>query len=349
MSFGSSCISGKFLYTVNIPIKTFTTAESSEIESSRVQWKVKLCKKSSVLAVYLESSLGSESSETLKWSCEAQAAFKLLHKDGRNDKSIVKYLPKQKFGHSNLCSGFEDFINWTDFLEYHVADNQAVFEIEISTNPLKLNYRSEVDQTYAKFRVILNDVSTAQCYDSPKIFLRGVEWWTYIIQEKNGDLSLGLSANTKQMISNWSYKASAVFKLLSYADEIAPLERRIETAEFRHEMDSCWGLYQFIRWPELFDVHKQYVLGDQGIMEIELNVNEPTPLWDIGPCTLSKSNSMLQCRVCFDCFSSGEIYSTKCGHLYCRPCFTKSIDGTPICSVCKKPTSSDELHPIYFS
>lgn len=284
-----------------------------------------------------------------KWSCEAQAAFKLLHKEGRNDKSIVKYLPKHKFGHGNLCNGFEDFISWNAFLEDHVSNNEAIFEIEISTNPLNLNYRSGVDQTYTKFRVIMNDVSIAQCYYSPKIVLRGIEWWIFIIQEMNGDLSLCLSANTKQMISNWSYKASAIFRLLSYDDEIAPLERRIETAEFRHEMDSCYGLYEFIRWPELADVHKQYVLGDQGILEVELNVNEPTPLWDIGRCSLSKSNSMLQCCVCYDCFASGEIYSTKCGHLYCIPCFAKSVDGKPFCSVCNKPTSSVELHPVYFS
>lgn len=335
-----------FRFTANVQNLTSTVVESSEVTLSNLKWKVNISKRatSGYIGVYLASQ---SKCATDKWTCEAQAAFKLRHKDDHNDKPVVKFLSKRQFSNENPCHGIEEFMEWNEFLERFVTNNKVNFEIEISTNPLASMPASDIDQRYVKFRVSIKNVSKKDATRyTPEVVVGGIRW-KMEFQKGSDAFSIFLRATTEDMAPNWSYKVNATFSLLSYSADGSPFARQIEKV-FRRELQSSWGYKEFISWEKLMDTDKSYVLNDCVILEIAIKVDEPKADWEIGQPSLSKGTSLLECCLCYDCFPSGEIFSTRCGHLFCQSCFTKSIKNNPVCSMCKADTSLTELHPIYF-
>lgn len=337
-----------FRFTANVQNLTSTVVESSEFTLSNLKWKVNISKRAA--AGYIGVYLASQSEcATDKWTCEAQAAFKLWRKDDHNDQPVVKFLSKRQFSNENPCHGIEEFMEWNEFLEHFVTNNKVTFEIEISTDPLMLTAMpvSDVDQRYVKFRVSIKNVSKKNSiHHTPEVLVGGIRW--KIQYQKSSDVfSIYLCATDEDMAPNWSYKVNATISLLSYSSDGSPVKRQFQKV-FRRELLPSWGYREFISWEKLMDTDKSYVLNDCVILEISIKVDEPKADWEIGRPSLSKGTSLLECCLCYDCFPSGEIFSTRCGHLFCQSCFTKSIENNPVCSMCKADTSLTELHPIYF-
>lgn len=111
-----------FGFTVNVTDLASQPIESPEVKLSNINWKVKLKKKSNdrknKLGIFLVSNFDDN---TVKWSCGAQATFKLLPNDNDELKqSIVKYLPKQKFSNEKRSHGYGKFVQWKKFLKHFV-------------------------------------------------------------------------------------------------------------------------------------------------------------------------------------------------------------------------------------
>lgn len=111
-----------FGFTVNVTDLASQPIKSPEVTLSNINWKVKLKKKSNdrknKLGIFLVSNFDDN---TVKWSCGAQATFKLLSNDNDELKqSIVKYLPKQKFSNEKRSHGYGKFVQWKKFLKHFV-------------------------------------------------------------------------------------------------------------------------------------------------------------------------------------------------------------------------------------
>jgi len=70
--------------------------------------------------------------------------------------------------------------------------------------------------------------------------------------------------------------------------------------------------------------------------------------------TSGSSTSSLCCGICLDRLSGERIQatgvqSTFCGHLYCRDCLFEWVDGHGTCPTCQRPTTRQQVHPIYFN
>lgn len=348
-----------FRFVVDVSNLASNAVESSEVGLSNVNWKVKLQKVSieennkNILGVHLVSGFGDK---TVDWSCEAQATFKLLRNDGKLDQSIVKYLPKQKFCNDERSHGFDEFVDWNEFLEHFASKNKAIFMVEISTEPsIQTNRPSQfvdrvqfVEREFARFRVTFEHVDklTSAGSFSSQYIVRGINWKIKV--EKVADkLGLFLYGAEKDMDMNWLYEAEATFRLIPFDEDAKPLERSI--AQKFHCGLSNWGFSGFLSWTDFMDEKKKYVEDNRAIVVVELKVNEPEPRWKIADFKLSKENSLLLCIICLECFSSGNIFSTKCGHLFCKPCFDKTIEKRKTCPNCNAPTDANELHPIFFA
>lgn len=348
-SITNCCVSTVFRYKANVPNSTATCIESPKFKLSDVNWRIKLCKtqtaERTALGIYLISSLDENMEE---WSCEAKAMFKLLPKNDQTDRSIVKFLVKQKFGHANSSQGFDEFIDWKEFLEHYVSGNEAEFEIAVSANPLNRNVSPNLDQTYSKLRLRVDDVSELedeQCY-SPEVIVRGIKW-RFLVKKMDDYLAVFLSSDSLDLHKNWSYKVDATFRLLSFDENVGEKSLVISHRFNYREFD--WGFNHFLSWSEFTDKRKRYVVQDTANFELEFAVDEPKPLWEIDEYQMKTGNSSLHCSVCLELFSTGQIYSTRCGHLFCQPCFKNSIEGNEVCPMCKTPSKIAELHPIYFT
>lgn len=359
-----------FTFSADVKNLVMTHEESSAFRLNNMQWKIKICKTAAgCVAVYLVCEdksflpqflkklswwanylLKISLLDTDKWSCETQTQFKLLHKSGENNRSVVKSLLKQTFSHAKPCHGIEHFMEWNEFMEDFVVNNEATLQIEILSKPLMFESiiasTSNIDQSYCKFRVLIENVSKFRFVSSRKVVLRGIRWYISI-RKKGNHLSIYLCYITKDMPLNWYYKVNATLSLLSYHEDSPPLRRFIE-GNFRRELYANCGYPNFISWESFIDTNNGYVHNNCATLEFKIKVDEPKELWGIGECSLYKANSLMQCSICYECYGSGEIFSTRCGHLFCQLCFKKSIENKRICAVCNASTSLAELHPVYF-
>lgn len=341
------CLSTIFRFTIDVSQLTTNSIGSPEIRVSDVNWKIQLKKNPTdcdggkvALGVYLVSTF-----DEANLSCDAQATFKLLRNDNRADQSIVKYLQKQKFTNLKNLHGFDGFVDWTDFHTDFVNDGKATFKVEISAEPpQRLAQLTTIDQEYAKLHVFVENVSQlGHCYSS-EIVVRDVKWKVQI--KKNGDdLGVFLCPDKLDLGKNWSYKVDCTFQLLALKDNDAD-DHKLSTSKNFHYGVNDWGYKQFLKWSKFTE---SYVIDDTANIIIEFKVHEPKPLWTLNKPNLSNANSSLQCAVCLECFTTGNICTIKCGHLFCEPCFTKSTKERKVCPMCKAATDTNELHPIFFT
>lgn len=329
--------------------------ESPEIVLSEVHWKIKLAKRTAdpesvnkfVLDVMLLAVRTIADENTAAWSCEARAVFKLMSSDAENE--IVKTISKR--GYNNECSmhQIKDFICWnemTDPENRYVIGNKATLQAEISTNPLKREKSTELEVTSTDFRVVIENVNKLGINFSPKVTVRGIRW-ELLTAKENEHLCVFLSAINDDMDSNWVWAVHCSFKLLTFNPAVDSVTEQISSRRF--QWGSCSrGYPQFMKWSEFVDPKNFYVRKDTAIIEVRLTVESPKPLWE---CEENPPNlgSPLKCSICFEKFQGREVSSTKCGHMFCTECITKSITDRKECPLCNAAASDVDLRPIFLN
>lgn len=341
-----------FFYTLNTTKLDSSGVDSLMIELNGLKWTVQFrknsnenCANAHALAICL---VGYLKKNEIEWTCEAQASVKLLHKDGSDERAILKELPKKIFESSDSSHGIDDFIKWDEFLKYYVQNNQAMFEIEISTSPLKRKRATtaDVNQFSTEFHVVIDNVSKLDSVCSSDVVLHDVRW-RILIKKEDEFLAIYLNGMANDMDPNWSFKVYTTFQLLPFNSKVDA-----HTIRFNNTYNSSisgWGQKNFLKWSDFVDPNKNYVWKDQANLLVELKVTNLEPLWKNQCHTLKAANTSLDCCVCLDRFTSGQIFSIKCGHLFCEPCFNKSMTQRKVCPMCNVTTNVSQLHPIYFS
>lgn len=51
------------------------------------------------------------------------------------------------------------------------------------------------------------------------------------------------------------------------------------------------------------------------------------------------------CPVCMKPIKN--IFSTLCGHVFCKSCIYAAIDASGICPICRKKVTKIQVHPVY--
>lgn len=335
-------------FTVNTENLGEAIENTPGIVLSDIIWRVRFGRnqtggdqKTETLSVHLVSE---SKQKDENWSCEAQARFKLYRKDDQVAGSVVKYLNKIKFDNDNSCQGINDFISWNDLEKHYALNNEVTFEIEISTSPLKQKRKHEcINPVSVNFNMNIKDVSKLISISSPEVRLQGIRW--NIRCSKKEDY-LAVDIYSEGIDVNWSYRAEVSFTLLSMKSESMHLKK-----SFSKQLDTdyvAWGIKEFLIWTELVGSDKNYVTKDNANLFVELKVEDPVPRWKIMRHTFSKAELTIECCICLERFPSGNIFSIKCGHLFCKPCFTKVMANRKECPTCNVATSSAQLHPIYF-
>lgn len=348
-----NCLESVFRFKFNITEFETNDVESPEFTLSNVPWKLLLRKKgasesndSSVLDVCLVCGLVADNT-IAKWSCEMCATFRLLSCESE----IVKHLSKKQFNNQNLSHSIDNFISWAELMDeknQFVLENEAVLEVVISSNPL--NYRKSVgmEQTSTKLRVIVDGVSKLGNTYSPEVTVRGIRWKIQTKKEED-HFAVYLWAVEEDMDINWCWDVEYSFKLLSFNSKIEPIDCKTTSDIFRWGTPS-WGYGKLIKWSEFVDPKRRFVRNDTAVIEVKFTVQPPKPLWE---CEASrketKVSTVLECSICFESFCGREISATKCGHLFCNACITRSIEDRQKCPMCNAAAQAADLRPIFFS
>lgn len=253
--------------------------ELPELRFSDVNWKIRLVKKSigdntklDVISIYLVSYI---SDNTVKWSCEARAVFKLLQiKNDIENSSIVKYLPKQLFTNDFCVHGIENFIEWNQFIEHYVFAQKAFFEIEIYANPSLRGF--PIQEIGSVFRFMITNVSSFVTSRSADVRLQGIRWHVRV-QKQCNHLAVYLCAQEDDLDLNWCWNVTATFKLMSFERD-EPVKKSFHQV-YRWGVIS-WGT-NLIKRDDFVDRNQHYVVNDSAIIFCELRVHPAKPMWQI--------------------------------------------------------------------
>lgn len=112
---------------------------------------------------------------------------------------------------------------------------------------------------------------------SPEFVLQGVPW-NFCITKKLCDdkplLGIYLYCQKEDELANWSYAASASFKLLTFDDYRTDFEEPMNPFVF-DQIESGFGRSSFITWKDLLDEEKGYVKNDTVNFELKIDVADP--------------------------------------------------------------------------
>lgn len=184
-----------------------------------------------MLGVYLVAVVENDS---LDWSCEAQAAFKLYQKDGRTENCVVKDLQKKTFDKRNQFHGIDEFLEWDNFMQNHVNENEAEFEIEISAGLLRRKNMAfrHMNRVSTMIRVVIEGASklTNSCIYPSEHVVQGI-LWKVSCKKQNEFFSVFIRLDEDDVESNdWSYKADVSFELKSFQRDVKSI-----SMNFNHE------------------------------------------------------------------------------------------------------------------
>lgn len=342
-----------FHFAVNIStLSSSNSVYSPTFVLSNMNWKVKFAKKSigidenaQVLSVFLEP-IWAKKEE--KWSCEAQATFTLLPKDDEAGQSLERHLCAKIFDNKSMVAhGFPDFINWDEFVQNYVREDMANFEVQISTSPLlrKRTAADDINQTSATFQVTVENASQLEVSSSNDVILQGIIW-NVRLKKCDKHLAVYLYCREDDVDENWFYKANVTFTLQSFHDDVGPKQLKMG-AEYQRESIG-WGFDDFLEWSKFIDKENGYIKKDRAILSVDLKVDPAMSKWKIPRKTQPEKGQSHECSVCLEQFLSGEIFTIKCGHLFCKPCIDKSLKNRKVCPMCNAGATTAQIHPIYF-
>lgn len=264
-----------FNFTANVDVLENDCLEISELEFFNIIWTIKLWKGAgNALQFSISSDCGNNGT---KWFCEASIILKIRHVE--NSEYFVEKVSRFKFSDEKPSYENEHLIDWHTFLNSYVKDkNEIFFEIEFIMNP-PLKQTQSIDAFYTRFHVFFNDVNRSSY--SPTTIVRGVQWLVGIEKtNENGikKLAVYLHADEKDLDMNWSWPTEVTIKLLSFSNEVDPIQYHF-THHYRRGAPNLGC--KLISWDDLIDSNMKYCYNNAINLEVTINVEQPKPIWDI--------------------------------------------------------------------
>lgn len=114
-------------------------------------------------------------------------------------------------------------------------------------------------------------------------------------------------------------------------------------------------MIEVVSWDELLKPENGFVddANNKSIaIEIEIKMNKPEGIDNhqkdgaAGTNHAAKRRKM-ECLICFETISSQDVSSTKCGHVFCKPCITKSVNAYGKCPSCNTVVTVNDLFSVY--
>lgn len=321
-----SCLGSVIRFTSDVSKIVSRCIESPEINLNNLLWKVKICYENSFFWAYLQSSSSVRASN---WTCDARATIKALP-NNKHEGIFVRQLPNYRYSESKTNQRIE-LMSWSLFTSNYVNENEANFEIEISTIPvIRANSPPSMNLISTTFVIPLDNVNNLTAINSSVVVVQGVKWRVQV-RRNNQNLSLYLMADDENDFSLGTfYSVEAYFKLLTFH-----INTKSVVKSFTHHYSYgslVNGIDDFLSWSTFTESNSKFIIQNKARIVVQLNVGEPqSTLWDIDEYNISAAETPEKCSKCANKFSDGIIYS-RCGHKICERCYM--ADQSLKCSTC---------------
>lgn len=250
---------------------------SPEILLNQIPWQVKVLRRSFLgedsVDVFLVCSPASNESH---WTCEAKTTF-TLEPIGAGQQPYEKSFPMTEFSKDANTIGIAPFTTWNELMKY-AHNDEVKFNVQLAANPILYMTPTNTVHFGAIFRHTIENINQLETESTQEIQLEGARW--YVEFSKKGGHLLGVSLRRIRdpQNDNWTWETQFSFKIESFGRNVHPILRDSHNCFSSRSAKSI----HFIGLNELLDPVKQYVKNDAIIVEIDLKVSAPKPLWDIG-------------------------------------------------------------------
>lgn len=267
------------VYTVRIDDLQPKCFESPPITLNEFNWAIRLCKESDANGTQILNSglaLISKPKMPRNSSISVQASFKLISKFTGTSKVIMKNI-SQIF---NIRSSIHDIelIAFDKLLTDFVYNDKFTIEVKISVGPKSQDpLLSSENIQLNRFNVITDN--SDEVYSTPKMFLQGA-WWNVVVRsERHHGIFIGLNLNhTNFDLNQWAWNVTFSYKFVSFDQNVIS-----KTQQLQHIF-----VFEGIKWKHALpsnSFYKSYVRDNKSIINCELKIDPPKPLWDIYPYT----------------------------------------------------------------
>lgn len=263
----------------NLHESDFGTSKSDEcilspvFEVHYIGWKIQACKSHNNIADMGDNELTVKlisvfNGKTEAWSCEAEAKFKLLAKEGFNaEETRMAYF---NFHSRNIKSIEKPLVTWDKLKTKHMIDGIAMIDVTVKVKPP--NRLTEIQHTSTKFQMRILELTNLNEVYSEEALVRGIRW-KVSASKRNEFLDVFVMANEDDMDLDYSWNVTTIFSLISM-DAEKTKTKKFSNVQFDWT-NTNWGFVEFIKWADLTNESNQFVKGNAALLQIELNVDKP--------------------------------------------------------------------------
>lgn len=248
---------------------------SPEFKLHYVTWNVVVCKDADIfqddkskLMVSLEAVFRNE---TLEWSCQAEANYKLLPKDSSYNAATTRF-SYFDYDRTHSKPSAKELANWKNFINRHLVDDVATIDVTIRVTPP--NRIPGIQHTSTKFQMRLLDVSTLDELYSDEAVVRGMRW-KVLAMKRNEFLSVFVIVDEDDVDLDYSWDVTTKFQLISL-DPAKSVSRKFSAVQFDWTRTD-YGFIEYMKWTDLMDPNNKFVVGNTALLQIELSVAKPKP------------------------------------------------------------------------
>lgn len=350
MALLKSSVSGSE-FGFSMTLADFEQVNTPPLLVDQVSWRFLFIRKDNAFNVCLYCDYANTSDE---WWIEAEGRLKITSsKEGvRHVEAkfkLEKFMDASRMSQIVNCIKYEDLAApQNGFIQNgRIAIECAIFSKPLVKEPCQLS--NVTNCMTRQFTVRIENVSKLVTVYSKKFNLRGINWFAKF-QKSKDNLEIYLSKDETEQDFTLTVDVIFKVKLLSFNQQIHPIEKHLRRS---YPIDRAFGFGwpNFVSWDTFMEDDKQYVQNDTAFFVVSIEVGRVKPIMLQRTLGFKEKVLVHACPICFKQFDSegaADVVATSCGHLFCAPCITTSIKGSPHCPLCNTLVLVNDFRKIYF-
>lgn len=336
-------------------ISDLSVVRSSELLVQNIPWKVEVCKEGigekKSLGIYLQCAKETTADD---WSHTAYFIIK-LSSFNKNIEPIDYITSPRVFDNYDKSYGTNNLIQWDRLFDIEngfVKNNTINLDIKIkvadSDDPNKSVLTSQIIESNAEeyhktlFSFNITNIRKLEAVKTPIFNMQKSPWALQVYKNRSSFLCVYLTS--KDFKNKTALKVKINCRLISSKGDAKTVDI---TEEKLFENSNRSLVFRVISWEELLKPINGFVKNKSIIMDLDVKMEKLKRVAEIPASQTQKRR--LECTVCLEAIGDQEVSSSKCGHLFCTKCITKSIRTRTRCPACNTVLGLKDFHSLYLS
>lgn len=323
---------------------------SPEVLIRGVPWQIQVCKKlyegKQSLMVYLYCN---KDDTHLNWSYVASFTTNLVPFSDDGEAVEHHYSPNMY----DSTYGYGDpLILWNDLFDEsksYVKNDSITLDVEIyMADPIEPNKSELIFDVFNhgarsnrhKYQLKVKNIQSLLAVKSTQFIFENIRWHFIVFKHEN---HLGVRLITVDK----SFTLQLLVRVLSAKQEHSVEIVQKEYFSPNDDLYTC----NILSWDELLKPENEFVNNDSVTLKVDIispNQDETVDRDFYEPSApkrvcLEKN----ECSICLESRNGKSVSTTRCGHVFCTPCITKTLKDCPSCPLCRKPAKFKDLRYIY--